>query len=152
MTNWLRLKGNSFAPCLMESDTIFFLLEACRLSLLPAAWFLRLPRNCECLCDMVMTNRTGSAKRFLEGHFGLVQQRSKPPNMFQPSVPAAAGSHLVESRHEDKADQGGSSETGNLPPALTVPDACPTAGLPSQESVDSLWFKSGLSGISAIRT
>lgn len=51
---------------------------------------------------MVMTNRTGSAKRFLEGHLGLVQQCLKSPNMFRPSVPAAAGSNLVESGQRTK--------------------------------------------------
>lgn len=101
---------------------------------------------------MVMTSRTGPAKRFLESHLGLVQQCLKPPNMCQPSVPAAAGSNRVESGHEDKADQGGSSERENLPPALTAPEVCPRAGLPSQEAGNSLLFKPGLSGISVIRT
>lgn len=88
--NWLRLKGKIFVPCLMESHTFvffFFLLEACCLSLLPAIRFLRLSHDCECPCDMVVTTRTVSAKRFLEGHLGLVwwlHTIMEPPSTFQP--------------------------------------------------------------------
>lgn len=64
---WLKLtqtEGKDFCSLLNEEPQFFFfLLEACCLSQLPAAWFLKPPYNCECPCDMVMINRTGSARR-----------------------------------------------------------------------------------------
>lgn len=52
---------------------LFLRLETCRLSLLPATRSLRFLCHCERSCDTVMTTKTRSARRSLEGHLGLVR-------------------------------------------------------------------------------
>lgn len=79
-------KGKDFCSLLDEEPPFFFffLLEACCLSLLPATWSLRRPYNCANPCDMVMLNRTGSARRPFRT--GVVVQQCYEASKYFPTL------------------------------------------------------------------